>query len=184
MTDRAAINFLERWDFPSYLGEQSFVLSDKVSRVISQWVEDFPTLSKKFGITFLEGNSTTGVFPQVVAYEVCFRILLDEKIMKYIRQVNLSEFLLRFGLSFEEQQEKLIKVREGIKESDLIVLSSLGVAKCDDVQKNLLNLVLNDILSNKRPFLVTLSCSEDEIEDFIGHANLSLIQLCSLMVKV
>lgn len=183
MTEEKTIEYLEKWGLSCYFGEAGFFLSTNVNQVINEWIDNFGTHKKNIGISILEKENSANL-TQSVTYDICKRLMTMDKIKDFILVINLSELLQRFGSSFDEINEKMVEARGKLFSSSLVILMNLGVSKYDNSQLSMLNILLNDIIKLRKSYLATLCCTESQIEDYMGHANLKLLQFSSHWVRV
>ena len=161
-------DYLKLWGFQHKDYELNYgelKLSDAIIKHLEQYIKDFPVSA---GIVF-QGNPKLAA--KTMAYTIK-RIYDSGSFKNRVSIVDVPTYFTKVNtLQYEERSSVEARMAENVVNSDIVVFQEIGLTQWTPIQQTKLYTLLYERYSKDLPVFCTVSCSPDELEDFIGKSN-------------
>jgi len=170
MDTKSFKNIMSKWGFNEKLvreqnpWDQDFI-SLKVTKFLNSYVTEFPN---KGNITILSSPKLS----QYLISNIIFQLYIQNKIFNQIFHLDVPTYIVdQFHGGLQgDQQEQQIKVKKGLKESDLVVFEEIALNKWTDNQQLRLYGLVNQRYQYKKPCIFTSSENQESTEEALKDA--------------
>jgi len=148
-------------------------LSSIQQSVISKYITDFPIFrDRKIGLTIISEDFD---FDSLIV-AMCIADKLFDKIHTAIRVLNISSIIIEYQ-RYNTSEEATSRLNNAIMTGDIMILNEISPVKYLEQQKLVVSHILNMLISNRKPFIITSNTPMKEMSDNLGSVIMKSISV-------
>ena len=161
-------NHLELWGFGNFI-HRAPKLTPSVKKFIDNYVKGFKDDKNPKPSLVLLNNPREAMYTAgYIVQQLYLRKLLNRR----CAIIDVPEFLIQMT-SFQEKEQRDLKVMEDLLSCDLIVFTEAGLINVNESQRGRLYTLINKRYMDNLPFIATCSNPIGEFEKHVGDAIFS-----------
>tara|TARA_R100000458_G_scaffold59951_1_gene73202 strand:- start:25628 stop:26170 length:543 start_codon:yes stop_codon:yes gene_type:complete len=161
-------NHLELWGFGNFI-HRAPKLTPSVKEFIDNYVKGFKDDKNPKPSLVLLNNPREAMYTAgYIVQQLYLRKLLNRR----CAIIDVPEFLIQMT-SFQEKEQRDLKVMEDLLSCDLIVFTEAGLINVNESQRGRLYTLINKRYMDNLPFIATCSNPIGEFEKHVGDAIFS-----------
>ena len=168
---------LKLWGFGNFTKRAPKVTSS-IKKYMDSWVEGFKENNNPKPSLVLLNNPREAMY---AAGYIVQQLYLRKLLTRRCSIIDVPEFLIQMT-SFQEKEQRDLKVMGDLLSCDLIVFTEVGLIKVNESQRGRLYTLINKRYMDNLPFIATCSVPLGELEANIGDAIFSrLLNGCQFL---
>jgi len=155
-------------------------LSSKQQVIINNYINSFPVFNeRKIGLTIISEDFD---FDSLIV-AMCIADKLFDKIHTAIRVLNISSIIIEYQ-RYNTSEEATIQLNNAIMTGDIVILNEISPVKYLEQQKLVILHIINMLISNRKPFIITSNTPMKDMSDNLGSVIMKLISTYTIGMDI
>jgi len=168
---------LELWGFTNFI-KRAPKVTPNIKKYMNSWVKGFMKDDNPKPSLVLLNDPREAMYASGYIVQ---QLYLRKALTRRCTIIDVPEFLIQMT-SFQEKEQRDLKVMEDLMNCDLIVFTEVGLIKVNESQRGRLYTLINKRYMANMPFIATSSNPVGELESNVGDAIFSrLLNGCQFM---
>ena len=155
-------------------------LDNKQKTVIENFINKFPKFdNRKIGLTLI--SNMFDFDASILSMSISDHLF--NKISNSIKIINIPSIVIEYQ-RYSTSNEALEELNNSITIGDLVIIQEIAPIKYNEQQKLIINYILNKLINNKKPFVITSNNSIKDITENLGLLITKLIYTYSTTIDI
>ncbi len=155
-------------------------LENKQKIAIENYINSFPDFNnRKIGLTLI--SNLFDFDAMILATNISDKIF--NKISNSIKIINVPSIVIE-SQRYSSSNEALEELNNSITIGDIIILQEISTIKYNEQQKLIISYILNKIINNKKPFIITSNIPIKSMTENLGDLIIKLIYTYSTSIDI